>query len=107
MAILAMKTPRRSTTSAQDWDYPRRKPRKSCAAPSGEGSSPPRALFDAVRNFPKVTIAQIHGYCLGGGLALMNSHDLVIAARNATKMLKTGNIVEVRANHGVVIILDK
>lgn len=46
-------------------------------------SSPPRTLFDAVRNFPKVTIAQIHGYCLGGGLALMNSHDLVIAATNA------------------------
>ena len=46
-------------------------------------SSPPRALFDAIRNFPKVTIAQIHGYCLGGGLALMNSHDLVIAATNA------------------------
>jgi len=46
-------------------------------------SSPPRDLFDAVRNFPKVTIAQIHGFCLGGGLALMNSHDLVIAGTNA------------------------
>jgi enoyl-CoA hydratase/carnithine racemase len=45
--------------------------------------SPTRILFDAVRNFPKVTIAQIHGYCLGGGMALMNSHDLVIAATNA------------------------
>ncbi len=43
-------------------------------------SSPPRTLFDAIRNFPRVTIAQVHGYCLGGGLALMNSHDLVIAA---------------------------
>jgi enoyl-CoA hydratase/carnithine racemase len=54
-------------------------------APPGDWdrSSPPRALFDAVRNFPKVTIAQIHGYCLGGGLALMNSHDLVIAATDA------------------------
>jgi enoyl-CoA hydratase/carnithine racemase len=46
-------------------------------------SSPPRMLFDAIRNFPRVTIAQVHGYCLGGGLALMNSHDLVIAAMNA------------------------
>jgi len=45
--------------------------------------SPPMTLFEAVRNFPKVTIAQVHGYCLGGGLALMNSHDLVIAAANA------------------------
>lgn len=44
---------------------------------------PPMTLFEAIRNFPKVTIAQVHGYCLGGGLALMNSHDLIIAARNA------------------------
>jgi enoyl-CoA hydratase/carnithine racemase len=45
--------------------------------------SPTAVLFEAIRNFPKVTIAQVHGYCLGGGLALMNSHDLVIAATNA------------------------
>ena len=45
--------------------------------------SPTAVLFEAIRNFPKVTIAQLHGYCLGGGLALMNSHDLVIAATNA------------------------
>ncbi len=45
--------------------------------------SPTAALFEAIRNFAKVTIAQVHGYCLGGGLALMNSHDLVIAANNA------------------------
>ncbi len=46
-------------------------------------SSPPMTLFETMRNFPKVTIAQVHGYCLGGGLALMNSHDLAIAAANA------------------------
>jgi enoyl-CoA hydratase/carnithine racemase len=45
--------------------------------------SPTRMLFDAIRNFPKVTIAQVQGYCLGGGMALMNSHDIVIAAANA------------------------
>jgi len=45
--------------------------------------SPTAVMFEAVRNFAKVTIAQVHGYCLGGGLALMNSHDLVIAADNA------------------------
>ena len=45
--------------------------------------SPTAILFEAIRNFAKVTIAQVHGYCLGGGLALMNSHDLVIAAGNA------------------------
>jgi len=46
-------------------------------------SSPTAVMFEAIRNFPKVTIAQVHGYCLGGGLALMNSHDLVVAAVNA------------------------
>ncbi len=45
--------------------------------------SPTAIMFEAIRNFPKVTIAQVHGYCLGGGLALMNSHDLVIAAASA------------------------
>ena len=41
------------------------------------------SLFRAVRAFPRVTIAQVHGHCLGGSLALMNSHDLVVAARTA------------------------
>lgn len=50
-----------------DWDRP----------------TPPSMMFEVIRNFPKITIAQLHGYCLGGGLALMNSHDLVIAAANA------------------------
>jgi enoyl-CoA hydratase/carnithine racemase len=45
--------------------------------------SPTAIMFEAVRNFAKVTIAQVHGYCLGGGLALMNSHDLVIAGAKA------------------------
>ena len=45
--------------------------------------SPTAIMFEAIRNFPKVTIAQVHGYCLGGALALMNSHDLVIAAVDA------------------------
>ncbi len=40
-------------------------------------------LFEGVRNFPKVTIAQVQGYCLGGGLALLNSHDLAVAAATA------------------------
>ena len=45
--------------------------------------SPTAIMFEAIRNFPKVTIARVHGYCLGGALALMNSHDLVIAATDA------------------------
>ncbi|MSQ71237.1 MAG: enoyl-CoA hydratase/isomerase family protein [Betaproteobacteria bacterium] len=48
-----------------------------------ERSSRPRALFDAIRDFPKVTIAQVHGYCVGGGLVLMMSHDLAFAGSNA------------------------
>jgi len=37
----------------------------------------------ALRDFPRITIAQVHGYCLGGSLGLMNMHDLVFAAENA------------------------
>jgi enoyl-CoA hydratase/carnithine racemase len=50
-----------------DWDRP----------------SPTVEMFEAIRNFPRVTIAQVHGYCLGGGLALLNSHDLAVAAESA------------------------
>ncbi len=50
-----------------DWDRP----------------SPTVQLFHAIRELPRIMIAQVHGYCLGGGLALMNSHDLVVAATNA------------------------
>jgi len=37
----------------------------------------------ALDNFPKPTIAVVHGACIGGGLALAASCDVVIAARNA------------------------
>ena len=40
-------------------------------------------LTQALRDFPRITIAQVQGYCLGGSLGLMNVHDLVIAADNA------------------------
>jgi enoyl-CoA hydratase/carnithine racemase len=40
-------------------------------------------LTQALRDFPRITIAQVHGYCLGGSLGLMNMHDLVIAADDA------------------------
>lgn len=51
----------------EDWDRP----------------TPTAQLFEAVRSFPRVTIAQVHGYCVGGALALMNSHDVVVAANDA------------------------
>jgi trans-feruloyl-CoA hydratase/vanillin synthase len=51
----------------RDWDRP----------------SPTVQLAEALRVFPRVTIAQVHGYCLGGALGIMNMHDLVIAADDA------------------------
>ena len=40
-------------------------------------------LTEALRDFPRILIAQVHGYCLGASFALMNVHDLVFAADNA------------------------
>jgi enoyl-CoA hydratase/carnithine racemase len=40
-------------------------------------------LVESLRDFPRITIAQVHGYCLGGSMGLMNVHDLVIAADDA------------------------
>lgn len=37
-------------------------------------------IAEAVRAFPRIMIAQVHGYCLGGALGIMNCHDLVYAA---------------------------
>jgi enoyl-CoA hydratase/carnithine racemase len=37
-------------------------------------------IFEIVRNFPKVTMAAVNGYCLGGALSLYISHDLGIAS---------------------------
>ena len=40
-------------------------------------------LVQALREFPRITIAQVHGHCLGGSMGLMNVHDLAIAADTA------------------------
>ena len=40
-------------------------------------------LTEALREFPRILIAQVHGYCLGAAFALMNVHDLVFAAADA------------------------
>jgi enoyl-CoA hydratase/carnithine racemase len=40
-------------------------------------------LVEALIDFPRITIAQVHGYCLGGSMGLMNVHDLAIAADDA------------------------
>ena len=40
-------------------------------------------VAEAIRVFPRIMIAQVHGYCLGGALGIMNCHDLVFAAEDA------------------------
>ena len=47
--------------------------------------SQPRAyhLAEVIRTFPKVTIAVVNGYCLGGGITLLLPHDLAIASERA------------------------
>jgi enoyl-CoA hydratase/carnithine racemase len=56
-----------STGPVADWDRP----------------TPTISLTSALREFPRIMIAQVQGYCLGGAFALMNVHDLVVAADNA------------------------
>jgi enoyl-CoA hydratase/carnithine racemase len=51
----------------RDWDRP----------------TPTVQMAQALRGFPRIMIAQVHGYCLGGALGIMNCHDLVFAADDA------------------------
>jgi enoyl-CoA hydratase/carnithine racemase len=46
-------------------------------------ATPSTRLYETVRTFPKIMIAQIHGYCLGGAVALMSAHDIAVAALDA------------------------
>ena len=47
--------------------------------------SEPRAyqVAEVIRTFPKVTIAVVNGFCLGGGITLLLPHDLAIASDRA------------------------
>jgi enoyl-CoA hydratase/carnithine racemase len=40
-------------------------------------------IAETLRGFPRIMIAQVHGYCLGGALGIMNCHDIVFAAEDA------------------------
>jgi enoyl-CoA hydratase/carnithine racemase len=53
-------------------------------APTGADKQP-RAyhVAEVIRTFPKVTIAVVNGYCLGGGITLLLPHDLAIASDRA------------------------
>jgi enoyl-CoA hydratase/carnithine racemase len=46
-------------------------------------ATPATRLYDTVRSFPRIMIAQVGGFCLGGAVALITAHDLVIAANDA------------------------
>lgn len=50
-----------------------------------ERRSLPRAyhVAEVIRTFPKVTIAVVNGFCLGGGITLLLPHDLAIASDKA------------------------
>lgn len=40
-------------------------------------------LLKRIVNFPKPTIARVHGYCMAGGMGVMLAADIVIASDNA------------------------
>ncbi|MBI4332597.1 MAG: enoyl-CoA hydratase/isomerase family protein [Chloroflexi bacterium] len=48
--------------------------------PQAAATEKPPDIYELIRTFPKVTIAAVNGYCLGGGLALALCHDLIIAS---------------------------
>ena len=53
-------------------------------------------IVDIMRKLPQVTVATVRGWCLGGGLAMINGHDLVIAADTA----KFGMPEVIRGSYG-------
>jgi trans-feruloyl-CoA hydratase/vanillin synthase len=40
-------------------------------------------IVKLLRACPQITLAAVNGWCLGGGLALLNGHDLAVAAESA------------------------
>jgi enoyl-CoA hydratase/carnithine racemase len=50
--------------------------------PDMDKGSPTTKMGESIREFPRVMIAQVHGYVLGGAFGIMNMHDLVFAADN-------------------------
>jgi feruloyl-CoA hydratase/lyase len=51
-----------------------------------------------LRAMPQVTVAAVRGWCLGGGLALINAHDLCVAAQSS----KFGMPEIIRGSYGAV-----
>ena len=57
-----------------------------------------RELLSLLRSCPQITIAAVQGYCLGGGLVLVNGCELAIAAEDA----KLGMPEIIRGSYGAV-----
>ena len=53
-------------------------------------------IVDIMRKLPQVTVAKVRGWCLGGGLALINGHDLVVSSDTA----KFGMPEVIRGSYG-------
>jgi enoyl-CoA hydratase/carnithine racemase len=51
-----------------------------------------------LRAMPQITVAAVRGWCLGGGLALINGHDLCVAGESA----KFGMPEVIRGSYGAV-----
>ena len=60
-------------------------PTEGGAAVEPERRAQPRAyqVAEAIRTFPKVTIAVVNGFCLGAGITILLPHDLAIASDQA------------------------
>jgi len=63
----------------------------------GQGGSTPE-IVHLLRTAPQITIAAVQGYCLGGGLVLVNGCDLAVAAETA----KLGMPEILRGSYGAV-----
>jgi enoyl-CoA hydratase/carnithine racemase len=57
-----------------------------------------RKIVQMLRGCPQITLASVQGYCLGGGLVLLNACDLAIAAEDA----KIGMPEIIRGSYGSV-----
>jgi enoyl-CoA hydratase/carnithine racemase len=57
-----------------------------------------REITQLLRKMPQITVASVRGWCLGGGIALVNSCDLAIGAEDA----KIGMPEVLRGSYGEV-----
>jgi enoyl-CoA hydratase/carnithine racemase len=57
-----------------------------------------RELLALMRSCPQITIAEVQGYCVGGGMVLVNGCELAVAANDA----KIGMPEIIRGSYGAV-----